>query len=360
MKRRWPRVLAFLVFLWVAEFGLYLAEPAVTMRVGALRSRVHGPRFNAEAMGLTPAPGPEAGPAPRTPGTFRFVAAGHLCGLDPYPRLLDRLADCMNRESPDLVVLLGDYTVDGNRRQWRTMDRFLGRLQATVWATAGSHEHDRSWAVSADSCAGRFHRRFDYDHRMEVRRQANLFLVDSNRPLAEISDRLIDDFPMAIPGKPTLLFTHHKIWEAPRASARHDMLDRASDILSLLRGRVSDVIAGEFPGDPAVGGHAISYRSVEVDGIRMHPVGLGDPGYGQPLVYAVGTVDEAGEVDITLRYIQLPEGDPWYSVRMGDAGEAFRALSLGRKLRLYAWYLRHGEIPRGRVPRADPQSGSRG
>lgn len=354
MKRRWPRVLAFFAFLWVAEFGLYLAEPAIAMRVQALRSTVHGPQFDPEAMGLTPAPGPEAAPAPRTPDTFRFVAAGHLQGLDPYPRLLDRLADCMNRESPDLVVLLGDYTVDGNRSQWRTMDRFLSRLQATVWATPGNREHARSWAVSADSCVARFHRRFDYDHRMEVRRQANLFLVDSNRPLAEISDRLIDDFPMAIPGKPTLLFTHHRIWENPRGSAWNDMPYRASEILSLLRGRVSDVIAGDFPADPAAGGHAVSYRTAELDGIRMHPVGLGDPGYGQPLVYAVGTVDGAGDVDITLRYIQLPEGDPWYSVRVEDAGEAFRALSLGRKLQLYARYLRHGEIPRGRVPRARP------
>lgn len=350
MRRRWPWVLALALAAWGVEFGLYLAEPAVALRVHALRSTVHGPRFDPEALGLTPAPGAETAAAARAPDTFRFVAAGHLRVLDHDPRLLDRLADCMNRESPDLVVLLGDYTVDGNRRQWHTVDRFLERLTAPVWATAGNHEHARSWAVSADSCAARFHRRFDYDHRMEVTRQANLILLDSNRPLAEITDRLIDDFPMAVPGKPTLLFTHHKIWEDPEGEAWYHMPYRSSEILALLRDRVSDVIAGDFPDDPERGGHAVSYRPATVDGIRMHPVGLGDPGYGHPLVYAVGTVGGDGVLDLALRYIPLPAGDPWYSVRVGDATEAFRGLSFGRKLQLYGWYLGHGRIPRGRVP----------
>jgi hypothetical protein len=185
---------------------------------------------------------------------------------------------------------------------------------------------------------------------MEVTGQANLILMDSNRPLAETAARLAGDFARSAPGRPTVLFTHHKIWEDPEGDGWFRMPFRSSEILGLLRGRLFDVISGDFPDDPARGGHAVSYRVVEVDGIRMHPVGLGDPGYGHPLVYAVGTIDDRGTVDVAVKVIPLPPGDPWYSVRVGDGGEAFRGLSLGGKLRLYAWYLRHARIPRGRVP----------
>jgi hypothetical protein len=118
-------------------------------------------------------------------------------------------------------------------------------------------------------------------------------------------------------------------------------------VLSRLAGRVGDAVVGDLPetlDDPQ------AYRPVGVSGITMHPVGIGDRGRGHPIVYGAGVAGPGGTVTVTVRALPVPASSTWYRVKLGDGHRAFRALTLGEKLRLYALYLRKGKLPRGRVP----------
>jgi len=350
----WKRILGALVLaaavLLVGDFCLFLLEPTLVSIKDSIDARRAGIAPVAlEPLGLDPG---DTVAVPPPEDSFRFVALGHLrpLAVPRNHRLLRDLFTSVAAENPDVVFLLGDYTVDGNQMQWGILDDALARVSAPVYACPGNHEYARSWAIDRKTCFDRFQERLGRPHQLVQTPFAQFLVLNSCDSIPAIRTFLGTAYAALDPALPVILLTHHRIWMEPEPGRWFSTSFRPDEILPLLKGRVSLVLAGDDPLVPGTDTHQVSYATSRWEGIELMPVGIGDPGFGHPVTYAVGTVDAEGNVRVEVRHLPLPAGASWYSVRGHDAVVAFRALPFPRKVALYVWYLSHGRIPRGKVP----------
>lgn len=61
------------------------------------------------------------------------------CGEAPHDRL-DRAPDAINSVNADIVVVTGDITRSGRRREYRVAQRFFAALRAPILACPGNHD----------------------------------------------------------------------------------------------------------------------------------------------------------------------------------------------------------------------------
>jgi hypothetical protein len=256
---------------------------------------------------------------PHAAGALRFAALGHIRDFVPrHPDVLAALARAINAERPDHVFLLGDYTADGLDEHWRVMEGFLAALEAPVISAPGNHEITQP---PRERPLRSYLARFGYTYYALITPQASCLFVNSSDRIEVLGGWLRQKLAELDPERPTVLFCHHQIWEPGavwkdrqerfwlaeyRPEDRYWLKPYAPDeILPLLAGRVGDVVAGDV---------ARTYEPLTVDGMRMHPIGIGSPGQRAPVVFFVGEIGgEAGdELVLVRRDVELAPDHPWY------------------------------------------------
>ena len=230
----------------------------------------------------------------------KFVVVGHFRDLvTDFQDILFEMAAAINEENADYVFLLGDYVGTGTEGEWQTLDKFLNRIEAPIISSPGNHDIEslRNYLW-----------RFGYLYYTLFTDDANFVFVNSSDNVSLIKAYLEPMWPALDNAKPTLLLTHHILWEKIRyyKGKRYDKSFEPDEILPYLEGRLDFILSGDVPDS----------NPKTLQGIAMYPVGMGFAGLKKqdPVVYFAGEIDKSGQLKMTPRYVQLGDDHPWYKV----------------------------------------------
>jgi hypothetical protein len=230
--------------------------------------------------GCGPAPPEPAFPTPAegsAGATLRFAVLGHLYPIaEPEP--LRALLGAVEREMPEMVFVLGD---SGLEEPWvvRLIEEELG---AKVYFVPGNHE------LEGDG-RDRYLENVGYLDRFVATDACNFILLNSSASLDEILAFLDRALEQARPELPTVLLTHHRIWDDTLLSPRpygHDKSYYFGELYPALRGHVDYMFAGnsrrqyfrDLSDSPNYGPQNLNnvYWADQVGEITAYSVGMGD------------------------------------------------------------------------------------
>ena len=236
-----------------------------------------------------------------TPSTTRFVAIGHARMLFPSNmKIFRRLAKRINQESPDYVFLLGDMTPSSKTDAVETLHRhFLDQLDAPYYWAPGNHDLAQG-VINFIALFGR-------TYRLIRDANANFLTINSNDEIETIRKHLEPLFAEIKPdarNKPTILFSHHRIWldlAPPERRRVHFPSYDWKEMRPLLAGRIGTIVAGDSN---------LKFESGERDGIGIFSVGIGMK-RGSPLHFSVGTIEASGALEMRPVFLDLSPDHPW-------------------------------------------------
>ena len=215
--------------------------------------------------------------ASREPGT-RFAVMGHL---DPFARDASRLrafVDAVAEEKPDLVFVLGDSALEDPE----VVKAFRTTFRHRVYFSPGNREltpeHRR-----------RYHENVGYLEHSVTRSDCNFVLINSSDPVERIVAFVRVVLAELDPEKPTVLLTHHRVWDdtllGPEPYADEKSF-RFSSLYPALEGRVRYLFAGDsrrpyfrdVERNPQFGRQNLNsvYWVDRVGAITAYAVGMGD------------------------------------------------------------------------------------
>ena len=208
---------------------------------------------------------------------LRFAVIGHLYPI-ARPRPLEVIIAAINRENPDLVFILGDSTLEDSR----VVSLFQEKLEGEVFFTPGNHELKKDRRESYLENVGYLEHFFSTE-------ACNFVLLNSSAGLEENLAFLDRALAAAKPARPTVILTHHRIWDdtlLSREPYEHDKSYYFSEIYPMLRGRVDAIFAGnskrqyfrDLKLSPNYGPQNLDnvYWADRVGGITGYSVGMGD------------------------------------------------------------------------------------
>jgi calcineurin-like phosphoesterase family protein len=222
---------------------------------------------------------------------LRFVAIGHFRDIiTHHTHVIPKLSEAINRENPDFIFFLGDYTIRGQKSSWEVFDSFMGLLKAPIISAPGNHEF---YGNIKDYLT-----RFNYFYKHFETEDANVISINSCDNISTIKKNLWTFWPKLNNGKPTILLSHFKLWtKAQRQSFPPE------EILPELGGNVDYIIAGDA---------TKSYKKEVRHGIAMYPVGMSFAGRQKPVVFFLGEITATKKLIMTPKYAELDSDDPWY------------------------------------------------
>lgn len=93
---------------------------------------------------------------PQLPSSFDGVRIAHLSDLHIHAhadeRFFKRIADTIKRESPDLILITGDFICHSRLDAPEFLSSFLNELNAPlgIYASLGNHDYDRYLSINAE------------------------------------------------------------------------------------------------------------------------------------------------------------------------------------------------------------------
>lgn len=216
----------------------------------------------------------EAGSARGT----RFALMGHLYPIAKDPGRLREFLGAVNATRPDLVFVLGDSLLHDPA----VVAVFEEVLEAPWHVTPGNHElkSERREAYLA---------RFPDLATRVLAPDCNFLLVASSMSLDQFRGSLAGVLDGLETDRPTVLLTHHRIWDDTLLSAgpyQHDKSYWFDEIHPVLAGRVQAIFAGnskrqyfrDLSTSPNYGPQNVNnvFWADRVGGLDAYSIGMGD------------------------------------------------------------------------------------
>jgi hypothetical protein len=208
----------------------------------------------------------------------RFAVMGHLDPFAADPSKLEAFLDAVVEEKPDLVFVLGDSALDDPE----VVKAFRKTFRHRVYFSPGDHELEPETRRPYLENVG-------YLEHTVTRPDCNFVLVNSSDPVERIvafTTVVLDEFD---PENPTILMTHHRVWDDTSLSATPYQQDKSyyfSSLYPALQGRVRYIFAGnsrrqyfrDVEKSPSFGNQNLNavYWVDQVGDITAHSVGMGD------------------------------------------------------------------------------------
>jgi len=218
-----------------------------------------------------------AGPGEDAAGT-RFAVMGHLYPIAGDRARLRHFLERVDATNPDLVFVLGDSALGDPA----VVALFRESLSAPLHATPGNHELKRGHREA-------YLESFPHLAQTVVAPDCNFVLVTSSMPLDDLRATVAEALAELEPGRPTVLLTHHRIWDDTLTSPgpyQHDKSYWFGEIHPVLEGRVDAIFAGnskrqyfrDLSTGPNYGPQNVNnvYWADRVGDITAYSVGMGD------------------------------------------------------------------------------------
>lgn len=240
----------------------------------------------------------------------KFVVFGHIRDMAPnHENILDSLVLRINAENPDYIFLLGDLTYDGKPEHWEMIDRFLEKLDAPLISAPGNHDVTQPpLGGPGDRVLLSYTKRFGYLYLTLKTEDATYITINSCDNAKVVNNYLRLALKKVDTSKHVFLLSHFKLWDDNKAN-RGNFPEFSDDwyflwnkkfdweeILPEIKNKVDHVIAGDC---------TYSWEPDVVDGIHVHPIGIGSPGSNMPILYFTGQIDSVGNFEMTRNDITL-------------------------------------------------------
>ena len=207
----------------------------------------------------------------------RFIVIGHL-----YPILADevklkKFVNKINSYNPDYLFILGDSEIQ-NKKIYKKYSRLFN---TEIYFAPGNQELKKSKDNYLEN-VGYFDLQFE-------KKKAKFLIINSSDEVGKIKERLKIFLSKEFTKGPTILLTHHRIWDDTQLSTssfQHDKSYYFDEIYPIIKGKIDYIFAGnskrqyfkDLSDSPAYGKQNINniFWFDKIGDINAYSVGMGD------------------------------------------------------------------------------------
>jgi predicted phosphodiesterase len=249
----------------------------------------------------------------------RFVVAGHLYPITKDQKKLNKFADKINSHNPDYVFILGDSDLQNKE----IYDYFNTIIESKIFFSPGNNE----LRISKDN----YIKNVGYLNKVIVEKDIKFILMDSSDSKENIINFLEESLKDEFQNGPTILLTHHRIWDDTIIDPKPYMHDKSyylEDIYSTIKDKVNFIFSGnskrqyfrDLVESIAYGKQNVNliYWTDKIEDIEAYSVGMGN-GVPKATFVVVDTLEEnlliKGDYSTDEEYVLLPKNLIQYNKR---------------------------------------------
>ena len=163
----------------------------------------------------------------------KFVLLGHLYPLiNNYENGLLKLAEKVNSHNPDYVFILGDSKLDEKNIVQKIEKIFKGKI---FYSPAYNESNKERF---------NYEKNVGYFNKLIDEKDVRFILIDSNKNVSEIKKILKGYLQKKFTKGPTVLMTHHRIWDDTLIREGHDKNFYFEEIYPTIKDEVNFIFAG--------------------------------------------------------------------------------------------------------------------
>jgi Icc protein len=175
----------------------------------------------------------------------RIVHFSDLHVGSPYfvPNLMNRLVEEVNSLKPDVVVGTGDFTNEGFRQEYKTVQAYFRQFKSKVLAVPGNHDARNVGYLHFEELIGPRHWREEVEGVVFVGVDSTEPDLNSGRVGRERYPWILESF--STPARLKVFCLHHHLIPVPGTGRERNVVYDAGDVLEiLLRAGVQLVLTG--------------------------------------------------------------------------------------------------------------------
>ena len=165
----------------------------------------------------------------------RFIVAGHLYPIIKDIHKLNEFISKINSYKPDYVFLLGD----SNLQDKKSFDYFQTTINSKILYVPGNNELRISKDGYIDNVG--------YLNKVILEKDVKFILLDSSDSLENIKKYLNKNLSKPFTEGPTIILTHHRIWDDTIISKKpyqHDKSYYFEDVYPLIKDKIHSIFSG--------------------------------------------------------------------------------------------------------------------
>ncbi len=249
----------------------------------------------------------------------KFIVAGHLYPITKDQKKLNRFAEKVNSHNPDYVFLLGDSDLQNKE----IYDYLKTIIDTKIFFSPGNNE----LRISKEN----YITNVGYLNKVIVEEDIKFVLMDSSDSKENIINFLEKSLKDKFQNGPTVLLTHHRIWDDTIVDPKPYMHDKSyyfEDIYPTIKNKVDYIFAGnskrqyfrDLVESIAYGKQNVNliYWSDKIEKLEAYSVGMGN-GVPKATFVVVDTLKEdllvKGDYSTVEDYVILPKNLIQYNTR---------------------------------------------
>ena len=210
-------------------------------------------------------------------GKLRFVVVGHLYPIVNNEKEFKKFVKKVNSYNPDYLFILGDSQIQ-NKETYR---KFLKIFKTKVYFSPGNHELKKSKKNYISNVG--------YLNLVIKEKNVKFILLNSSESSKNIKDFLKKSLDKKFSNGPTIIFTHHRIWDDTLLSENeyeHDKSFYFDEIYPIIKNKVQYIFSGnskrqyfrDFDDSVTYGKQNVNniFWLDKIGSINAYSIGIGD------------------------------------------------------------------------------------
>tara|TARA_Y100000816_G_scaffold291340_1_gene282418 strand:+ start:1128 stop:2108 length:981 start_codon:yes stop_codon:yes gene_type:complete len=210
----------------------------------------------------------------------KFIVVGHIYPIINDEKKIKKLISKINSHKPKYVFILGDSRLN----KPEIVNNFKKKIKAQTFFSPGNHDlKDRN----------SYKKNIGYFNYVINEKDIKFILVNSSESLKNLSNYLKENLKEKFENGPTIILTHHRIWDdtlLSQNSFEHDKSFYFKDIFKIIDGKVDAIFSGNSKRQ--------YFRDLTDDGLS----------YGKQNINLIYWMDKVKNID--LYSIGMGDGDP--------------------------------------------------
>lgn len=165
----------------------------------------------------------------------RIILAGHLYPIEENEKKLKKFINKINSYNPDLVFILGD----SNLHNLKTIKKLKNLINSNLYFSPGNQELNIS--------KSKYLKNVGYLNKLIELKDIRIILLNSSDNLTNIKKNLKNLLKNKYDNGPTILLTHHRIWDdtlLSQKSNEHDKSYYFKDIYPIIKNKIDYIFSG--------------------------------------------------------------------------------------------------------------------
>jgi len=160
----------------------------------------------------------------------------HVGEVHFVPSLLTRAIDEINELNPDIVIITGDLTANGFRREYDTVKNYLSPIKCkNLIVQPGNHDSRNVGYIHFEDIYGERYRSFDYKNIKILAADSTEPDLDNGQIGREYYKWIKNEFSNGTDEKTFKIFSmHHHLLPVPNTGRERNILTDAGDVLEVL------------------------------------------------------------------------------------------------------------------------------